>query len=446
MKLHILGIAGKLMSGIALMAKQMGHTVSGSDANLESPMARQLKAQDITLFEGYEPSHLDVKPDMVIVGNVMSRGNPLIEALLNTKIPYCSAPEWLAREVFQDKWVLAVSGTHGKTTTASMVAWILEHAGYNPGFLIGGNPVNFEVSSRLSGSSFFVIEADEYDSAFFDKRPKFIHYHPNTLVINNLEFDHADIYQDLAAIQKQFHYLVRTVPGLGSVIVPSDDGHVSAVLERGLWTPTQSFGPAGDWGFEAVESDYSHFKVIHQGELVGGLTWALMGEHNARNALAALAACYHVGVRPTDGIAALEQFQGVERRMQKIGELNGAVVFDDFAHHPSAVKTTLDGMRHRFGDDAKIYVILEFGSYTMRHGVHGNDFSDSLSDADYVYLLSENVDFNINDMEGKLNVQHEFCSELPQISKSLKNKLNKGDYLVIMSNQDSMAITQAIGL
>lgn len=446
MKIHILGIAGKLMSGLAMMAQQLGMTVSGSDANLNSPMAKQLKDHNITLFEGYLPEHLDHQPDCVIVGNVMSRGNPLVEALLNRNIPFVSAPEWLAKVALKDKWVIAVSGTHGKTTTTSMVAWILEHAGLHPGFLIGGQPNNFDVTSRLTDSPFFVIEADEYDSAFFDKRPKFIHYHPRTLIINNLEFDHADIYRDLDAIQQQFHYLVRTVPGEGMIIAPASDAPVQAMLDRGCWSGLQRFGATGDWAYRPMSTDFSTFEVMHEGKPVGVIRWSLLGQHNANNALAAVAAAHHVGVHPGEAIAALCAFAGVERRMQPLGELNGARVFDDFAHHPTAVKTTLTGLRENVGGKARIVVILEFGSYTMKSGVHQDQFVQALDDADYVYLYSNNCTWDINALANKLSVGHEVFSGLTELPGKLAEQLSPGDNLVIMTNQDSLAISRAIGL
>lgn len=446
MHIHILGIAGKLMSGIALMAKHKGYTVTGSDANLNSPMATQLKAENIKMYEGYSPEHIDDNPDLVIVGNVMSRGNPLIEALLNKKIPFVSAPEWLARYVFHDKWVLAVSGTHGKTTTTSMVAWILEFAGLNPGFLVGGNPNNFSVSSRLTDSKFFVIEADEYDSAFFDKRPKFVHYHPKTLIINNLEFDHADIYDDLEAIQKQFHYLVRTVPSEGLIITPKNDANVDNVLQRGLWTPNESVGDNGDWEYELLSNDASHFNVIFKGNIVGEVNWSMIGEHNLMNALTAIAAAHHAGVSIEKAANALCEFKGVERRMQPLGELNGAKVFDDFAHHPTAVKTTLHGLRNNLGHNARIVVILEFGSYTMKAGSNSAMFPDSLTEANQVYLLSRNCNWDVSGLANKITVPNEVHSDLDTMAQSLNKNLNTGDFVVIMTNQDSVAISKAIGL
>lgn len=447
MHIHILGIGGKLMSGIAVMAHQLGHTVTGNDGNIHSPMIAQLHLLDIAVSEGYDPQHLEPKPDLVIVGNVMSRGNPLIEAMLNRGIAYCSAPEWLAREVLHHKWVIAISGTHGKTTTASMIAWILQHAGFEPSYIIGGQPNNFEQSSRLNlKSPFFVIEADEYDSAFFDKRPKFIHYHPNTLVMNNLEFDHADIYDSLAEIQKQFHYLLRTVPGEGLVICPSADHNLAEVLERGVWTPVQQFGESGDWTLDVLAEDYSSFAIQFRGKKVGEIRWRLLGQHNAMNALAAVAAAHHAGMLPEQAVHALCEFAGVERRLQPLGELFGAKVYDDFAHHPTAIKTTLSGLRSNIGKDHRIIVILEFGSSTMRSGEMREQFSDSLRDADYVFLLHQNCKWDVAEVTGTLNIGHEVFEHLDGLQTHVQQQIQPGDRVVIMTNQDSRAISQAIGV
>lgn len=446
MKIHILGIGGKLMGGLALMAHQLGYQVSGSDANLQSSMLAPLKALNIDLFEGYSPEYLSHKPDLVIVGNVMSRGNPLVEAMLNQNLHYCSAPEWLAQAVLKDKWVIAVAGTHGKTTTSSMITWILTYCQYNPSYLIGGQPHGFERSSELTDSPFFVIEADEYDSAFFDKRPKFIHYHPRTLVLNNLEYDHADIYPDLDAIVQQCHYLVRTVPGEGKIIVPEGDANIEAVMAKGVWTPQECFGRQGAWSYQTVASDLSQFELYHQGVLQGVIDWSLLGEHNAMNALAAVAAAHHVGVRVEHAIEALNQFQGVQRRMQLLGDINGAQVFDDFAHHPTAVKTTLAGLRQKIGTSGRIFVILEFGSYTMRHGEHRDRFPSSLVDADHVMLLAANCDWDVAALAEQISAPHEVHQQLAPMAQSLSAQLIPGDQVVIMTNQDSAAISKAIGI
>src|SRR5579862_5910956 len=391
MHVHILGICGTFMGGVAAIARAAGHQVSGSDRNVYPPMSTQLAALDVKLSDGFGAEQLEPRPDVVIVGNVCTRGMPVIEALLESQIPYSSGPEWLARELLAERWVLAVAGTHGKTTTAAMLAWILEDAGLAPGFLIGGVPGNFPVSARLGELPFFVIEADEYDTAFFDKRAKFVHYRPRTLVLNNLEFDHADIYPDLAAIERQFQHLVRTVPGSGRILCHAAEPALTRVLAAGCWTPVETYGRAG--GASAVDfsaragsdGDFSRFEVLHRGECRGEVRWSLMGAHNADNALAALAAARHVGVPLECGIEALSRFEGVARRMQLLGEVAGIRVYDDFAHHPSAIATTLDGLRRR-APGARLIAVLEPRSATMRLGVHRATLADALGIADAVYL------------------------------------------------------------
>jgi len=345
MHLHILGICGTFMGGIALLARALGHTVTGSDANVYPPMSTQLAAAGIGLMEGYEASHLDPAPDLVVVGNAMKRGLPVIEYLLDRGLPYVSGPEWLKQHLLHDRWVLAVAGTHGKTTAASMLAWVLEDAGLQPGFLIGGVPRDFGISARLGEAPFFVVEADEYDTAFFDKRSKFVHYLPRTLILNNLEFDHADIFDDLGMIQRQFHHLVRTVPGSGLIIHPEGEAALEQVLAMGCWTPRESVGEGGDWSAELLAADGSRFAVRQGGEPVGEVQWALTGRHNVANALAVLAAARHVGVPLAQGLAALGRFQGVKRRLELRGEVRGIRIYDDFAHHPTAIATTLEGLR-----------------------------------------------------------------------------------------------------
>ena len=338
MHIHILGICGTFMGGLAVLAKQAGHTVTGCDANVYPPMSTQLEQQGIRLIEGFGPEQLDLKPDLFVIGNVVSRGNPLMEAILNRGLPYVSGPQWMGEHILRNKWVLAVAGTHGKTTTSSMLAWILEYAGYAPGFLIGGVPLNFGISARLHGnkeSDFFVIEADEYDTAFFDKRSKFVHYHAKTAILNNLEYDHADIFPDLAAIETQFHHLVRTVPGLGRVVVNADEASLQRVLQRGCWSEKESFSGGAaeesDWQLRLIDSAADHFEVLYQGVVQGRVTWNITGAHNRMNALAAIAAARHVGVAPATAIEALSQFVNVKRRMEVRGEVNGVRVIDDFA-------------------------------------------------------------------------------------------------------------------
>ncbi|MDJ0739377.1 MAG: UDP-N-acetylmuramate:L-alanyl-gamma-D-glutamyl-meso-diaminopimelate ligase [Gammaproteobacteria bacterium] len=389
MKIHILGICGTFMGGLALIARTLGHEVSGSDANVYPPMSTQLEAAGITLREGYDAAHLDPAPDQVVVGNAMSRGNPAIEAMLERGLRYTSGPQWLAENVLQDRWVLGVAGTHGKTTTASMLAWILEHAGLAPGFLIGGVPENFGVSARAGDAPFFVVEADEYDTAFFDKRSKFVHYRPCTLVLNNLEFDHADIFDDLEAIQRQFHHLVRTVPGNGLIISPLNDGNLHDVLDRGCWTPLEHFDPEFEagWHVRNATADGGAFDVVCDGEVAGRVEWSLTGTHNVSNALAALAAARHAGVAPALGIAALAEFRNVKRRMELRGEVRGVRVYDDFAHHPTAIRLTLDGLRQHVGE-RRILAVLEPRSNTMRMGVHAGLLAASLAKADRVWVYA----------------------------------------------------------
>ncbi|HNH43233.1 MAG TPA: UDP-N-acetylmuramate:L-alanyl-gamma-D-glutamyl-meso-diaminopimelate ligase, partial [Agitococcus sp.] len=369
MHIHILGICGTFMGSLAVLAKNLGHKVTGSDANVYPPMSTQLEAQGISLMQGYEPEHLQPRPDLVIVGNAMKRGIPAVEYVLNEGIPYTSGPQWLAQYVLQGKHVLGVAGTHGKTTTTTMVAWILEQAGLEPGFLIGGVPKGFEASARLGGGKYFVVEADEYDSAFFDKRSKFVHYAPKTAILNNLEFDHADIFDDLAAIQKQFHHLVRTIPSTGKIIVPANDDNLKDTLAKGCWTPVETTGIApnsSDWQAELRANDGSHFVVSYQGQQAE-VNWGMTGLHSVYNGLAAVAAAHNVGVDLATACAALSAFDGVKRRMELVGEVADISVYDDFAHHPTAIKTTLEGLRNKVGD-RKIWAIIEPRSNTMRMG------------------------------------------------------------------------------
>lgn len=347
MRIHILGICGTFMGGLAMLARSLGHDVTGSDANVYPPMSTLLENQGIDLIQGYDPAQLDPAPDLVIIGNAMTRGNPCVEAVLERGIPYVSGPQWLHDAVLRDRWVLAVAGTHGKTTTAGMATWILEACGYQPGFVIGGVPGNFDVSARLGGSPFFVIEADEYDCAFFDKRSKFVHYSPRTLIMNNLEFDHADIFDDLKAIQKQFHHLVRLVPGKGKIILPDNDSHLKQVMAMGCWSEQELVGEEGAWRAQKLTPDASHYAVFLDGEQVGEVKWALVGEHNMHNGLMAIAATRHVGVQPADACRALGDFINARRRLELRGEANGVTVYDDFAHHPTAILATLAALAAR---------------------------------------------------------------------------------------------------
>ena len=387
MHLHILGICGTFMGGLALLARELGHRVTGSDANVYPPMSTQLAAAGIELMEGYAAEHLSPAPDLVVVGNAMKRGVPAVEHMLDTGLRYVSGPQWLGEQLLQGRHVLAVAGTHGKTTTASMLAWLLEDAGLEPGFLIGGVAVDLGLSARLGAGRCFVVEADEYDTAFFDKRSKFVHYRPRTLVLNNLELDHADIFDDLAMIQRQFHHLVRTVPGVGLIVHPHAEPALDEVLAMGCWTPLQSTGAGGEWTASLRADDGSAFDVMRCGEPVGQVDWAHLGAHNVQNALSAIAAAAHVGVAPGDACSALGRFQGVRRRMELRGEVSGIRVYDDFAHHPTAIATTLQGLRRRVGGE-RIVAVLEPRSNTMRMGVHRDALAASLRDADQIFVLA----------------------------------------------------------
>ncbi len=434
MRVHILGVCGTFMSGIAVLAKQSGHEVTGSDMNVYPPMSTQLTEQGIKLIEGYDPADIDKNVDCVIVGNVIKRGNPAMEYVMENGIPYISGPEWLAKNVLQNRWVLAVSGTHGKTTTTSLLTWILESAGLEPGFLIGGVPENFGVSAKLGKNPFFVIEADEYDSAFFDKRSKFIHYHPKTLILNNLEYDHADIFPDLAAIKQQFHYLVRTVPGNGLIVHHDEEPNLADVLNMGCWTKTAVFGGKGEWQAKLIAKDGSVFALIQSGKVVGEVHWNLLGKHNVDNALAAIAAAHHVGVDPQKAIAALTQFKNVKRRLEIKGMVRDIVVYDDFAHHPTAIATTLAGLRAKIGDEARMIAVLEFGSFTMRSGVHKDKMRDALQDADMVICKGTDADWGLNAVLDKFKQPTGLFPDVEALIQDLVPKLQAGDHVVIMSN------------
>lgn len=439
MRLFILGICGTFMGSLALLAKESGHQVSGCDANVYPPMSTQLEENGIQLKQGFEPSYLDEKPDLVIVGNAMSRGNPIVEALLNRGIPYTSGPQWLAEHVLQERHVIAVAGTHGKTSTSSMVAWILHHQGFNPGYLIGGVPQNLPASASLGQAPYFVVEADEYDSAFFDKRSKFIHYHPRTAILNNLEFDHADIFPDLAAIQTQFHYLVRTIPSEGCIIAPAQDANLEKSLNKGCWAPVETTAEANTeatWQYRLHSKDGSHFDVFHQGKLAGEVKWNQSGLHSVHNGLAAIAAAHHAGVTLENACAALSAFSGVKRRMEELGCINGITLYDDFAHHPTAIATTLEGLRNKVGE-ARIIAIIEPRSNTMQAGFHKDQLAQSASAADIsIWLQPENMGWNLEEtLRTNTSKQPLYvCDSIEDIiSKALK-EAQSGDHIVFMSN------------
>ena len=440
MHIHILGICGTFMGGIAVIAKQAGFRVTGCDANVYPPMSTQLEAQGIELIQGFGAEQIELQPDVFVIGNVVTRGNPLMEEILNRGLPYTSGPQWLAEQVLRDKWVLAVAGTHGKTTTTSMLAWILEYAGLAPGFLIGGIPENFGLSARLPGaprqepggkSPFFVIEADEYDTAFFDKRSKFVHYHPRTAILNNLEFDHADIFPDLPAIETQFHHLVRTVPGQGLIVANGREASMERVLQRGCWTPVERFGGADGW--QMGEQFDDGFEVLLDGRSQGRLRWDLMGAHNQLNALAALAAARHVGVAIETGIAALGQFKNVKRRMEVRGTVNGVTVYDDFAHHPTAIQTTLAGLRRKAGS-ARILAVLEPRSNTMKLGAMKELLPGSLGDADLVFCYASNLGWDAAAVLSPLGDKAHTFDDLAQLVDAVCAQARPGDQVLVMSN------------
>ena len=435
MHIHILGICGTFMGGVAVLARQAGHKVTGSDLNVYPPMSTQLESQGIDLMQGYKAEHL-VDQDQVVVGNVMSRGNEAIEHVLNKNLSYNSGPQWLAENVLKDKWVLAVAGTHGKTTTSSILAWILEYAGLDPGFLIGGVPANFGISARLGGGSFFVVEADEYDTAFFDKRSKFVHYHPRTVILNNIEFDHADIFEDLNAIKKQFHHLVRTVPGEGLIVYNNDDKNVQDVLQKGCWSERADFANNDDsqWMIDNVSPDGRSFDILYKHEKAGTVKSNLLGPHNRMNALAAIIAAQHVGVPVEQAIEALKEFKGIKRRMEVTGEVNGITVYDDFAHHPTAITETLQGLRDAVGD-AKIWAILEPRSNTMRMGVFKQQLAPSLELADEVILFQpEGVDWDMQSVVDKVNAPAKLKRSIEGIVGLLAEQSKPGDHILVMSN------------
>jgi UDP-N-acetylmuramate: L-alanyl-gamma-D-glutamyl-meso-diaminopimelate ligase len=438
MHVHILGICGTFMGGIAAIARAAGHRVTGSDHNVYPPMSTQLTALGIDIVQGFDADQLDPAPDVVVVGNVMSRGRPVIEALLERGIPYASGPEWLARSVLQDRWVLAVAGTHGKTTTTSMLAHILDHAGLDPGFLIGGVPGNFEVSARLGSAPFFVIEADEYDTAFFDKRAKFVHYRPRTLILNNLEFDHADIYPDLESIKRQFNHLLRIVPGGGLVVHNAADANLDDVLARGCWTPREGFSGSAAagarWTVRLTGADHSRFEVLFDGVSQGIVEWSMLGAHNVDNALAAIAAARHAGVPVAHSIAALAAFKGVRRRMELTGTAAGISIYDDFAHHPTAIRTTIEGLRRRIGK-SRLVAVLEARSNTMRMGVHKETLAPSLAGADAVYLFAPpDLGWDAGSVAAAVGAKAATESSLDALLARLNRDLAAGDHVLIMSN------------
>jgi UDP-N-acetylmuramate: L-alanyl-gamma-D-glutamyl-meso-diaminopimelate ligase len=445
MHIHILGICGTFMGGVAALAKKTGHSVTGCDANVYPPMSTQLEAQGIALTEGFDAAQVKLNPDIFVIGNVISRGNPLMEEILNRGLPYVSGPQWLADNVLKDKWVLAVAGTHGKTTTTAMLAWILEDAGLSPGFLIGGVPQNFAVSARLppsiasrpaakdeSSSPFFVIEADEYDTAFFDKRSKFVHYRPRTAILNNLEYDHADIFPDLAAIETQFHHLVRILPGNGLIVANGGEESLRRVLARGCWTSVEKFGIGQSWSASDSADDGS-FEVLLHGEAQGRVRWDELGEHNRMNALAAVAAARHAGVPVALAIAALAGFKSVKRRMEVLGTVNGVTVYDDFAHHPTAIETTVAGLRRKVGAE-RIIAVLEPRSNTMKLGVMKAQLPSSLKDVDFTFCYTAKLGWDAQEALTPLGAKAALYNDLGVLVEAIAQVVRPGDHLLVMSN------------
>jgi UDP-N-acetylmuramate: L-alanyl-gamma-D-glutamyl-meso-diaminopimelate ligase len=446
MHIHIVGICGTFMGGIAAIARESGYKVTGCDQDVYPPMSTQLESQGIELIQGYSIEQIRLQPDIFVIGNVVTRGNPLMEEILNRNLPYISGPQWLSENILRHRWVLAVAGTHGKTTTSSMLAWILDYAGLNPGFLIGGIPENFGLSARIGIirsehpqdsesnlaeiSPFFVIEADEYDTAFFDKRSKFVHYHPRTAILNNIEYDHADIFPDLSAIKRQFHHFVRIIPNNGLIIANGKDENIKHVLTQGCWTPLEEFGTETDWNAQLLANNVIdiYSAQIHQ----GCLHWDLLGEHNRMNALAALIAARHAGVPVETGIAALSEFKNVKRRMEKRGTVNGVTVYDDFAHHPTAIQTTLNGLRTHVGQK-RIIAVLEPRSNTMKMGVWKDYLAHSLQEADHVFCFTRDAQWAKSTLS-TLNNRVDYCDDLNQLIQNIVVITKPEDHVLIMSN------------
>ncbi len=446
MKIHILGICGTFMGSIAVLAKQLGHEVSGSDENVYPPMSTQLSRQGIELMEGYSELHLSNVPDMIVVGNTLSRGNPAVEYMLNQGLPYQSGPQWLSEHVLGKRHVLAVAGTHGKTTTSSMLTWILEVAGRKPGFLIGGVVENFGISARIGDSNLFVVEADEYDTAFFDKRSKFIHYHPRTVIINNIEFDHADIFGDIADIRREFHHMVRIVPELGQIVRLANDKDIDEVIRLGCWSDIVSFGAdGGQWSLEARQDDYSNFQVHFEDKLLAEVNWSLIGKHNAENALAAIAAASHVGVDAELSCEALTDFKSVKRRLELLGSVRGISIYDDFAHHPTAINATLAAMSSKLSGEGRIIAVLEPRSNTMLMGVHKETLGAALDLADIVVVYEPaGLAWNIRESMVSLGNKCSVFNEIEEIIVFLLATARAGDEIVIMSNGGFQEIHQKL--
>ncbi|MBP5988380.1 MAG: UDP-N-acetylmuramate:L-alanyl-gamma-D-glutamyl-meso-diaminopimelate ligase [Piscinibacter sp.] len=434
MHIHILGICGTFMGGLAALAREAGHRVTGCDANVYPPMSDQLRSLGIELIEGWGTEQLALKPDLFVVGNVVTRGNALMEAILNAGLPYTSGPQWLADHVLQGRHVLAVAGTHGKTTTTSMLAWMLEHAGLQPGFLVGGVPLNFGVSARLGSGKTFVIEADEYDTAFFDKRSKFVHYRPRTAILNNLELDHADIFENLAAIERQFHHLVRTVPGQGRLVVNAREESLQRVLAMGCWSEVLRFGARKEEpGALRARGEPHAFDVLRGSLKIARVEWGLLGEHNQLNALAAIAAAEHVGVAPEVAARALASFENVRRRLELRGEAGGVKVYDDFAHHPTAMRTTVNGLRRKVGSE-RILAVFEPRSNTMKLGTMKAQLPWSLEEADLAFCHSGGLGWNAEEALAPMGAQAVVCDSIDKLIDRVVNAARPGDNILCMSN------------
>ena len=442
MHIHILGICGSFMGGLAAIAKQAGFRVTGCDEAVYPPMSLQLESMDIDLIEGWDVDQLALKPDLYVIGNVVSRGNPLMEEILNLNLPYTSGPQWLHESVLRSKWVLAVGGTHGKTTTTAMVATILDYAGLNPGFLVGGVPADFDLSSRLTESDFFVIEADEYDTAFFDKRSKFLHYHPRTLVLNNLEYDHADIFPNLEAIETQFHHLIRTVPRTGAVITNKNSVALNRVIERGCWSEVIPFGTSQYWTHQSL--DYgARIELLNKNQPQGAYKPDFFGAHNLDNALAALLAAQHCGVPIEVGLRALEKFQGVRRRLELRGEVNKIKVYDDFAHHPTAIRSTITAVKQRY-PGARILAVFEPRSNSMKMGHHNDSLPSSLDIADLVYCYTKGLDWNAPELFRTMDNKVSLFNDIPMMTRAIVSSALPGDFILIMSNGGFQNIHQKV--
>ena len=443
--IHILGVCGTFMGGVAIIAKQMGYRVTGSDINVYPPMSTFLTENGIEIIPHFETSQLQPAPDMVIVGNAMKRGNPCVEYILDNQLPYTSGPQWLHDNVLRERWVLAVSGTHGKTTTTGMLAWILEQNGLSPSFLIGGIAGNFGVSARLGESNFFVIEADEYDTAFFDKRSKFVHYNPKTLIINNLSFDHADIFDDLKAIQRQFHHMIRTISSSGLILSDKTEQSVKETLDMGCWSHKQFLGEEQEWYAQRISNDCTHFAVFHKGEKTAEVNWSIVGQHNMHNALMAIAAAHHAGVSVENACAALTTFVNAKRRLEVKGEVNGITVYDDFAHHPEAIQATLTALRDKIGGSVRILAVLEPRSNTMKMGIHKDDIAPSLVRADYVFVLQpDNIPWDVSDITNKCLQPAKWTANLERLVDMVVAEAQPTDHILVMSNGSFGGIHQKL--